>query len=189
MPLCRTYASLDILDGGSPHLQHTAFPYPVDQPNPFSVSPTEVTEVLPHSAHYRSQLSPTTVLSRTPVASSFSRQRSQLYPTTVLFRTPVASLFSRQSSPLGPYQSSLPDRPIFPRSKSSPSLYRNTLIHRFKRSSRGREFFHRKKISSVTDTITKPKNGGGLQVPAAIPTGVSCIVAAGVDWEVVDGMA
>jgi hypothetical protein len=159
MPLCRTYASLDILDGGPP--QH------VDQPNPFSVSPIEVP---PHSAHY---------------------DRSQLSQTTVLFRTPVASPISRQSSPLGPYQSSLPDRPIFPRSKSDPCLYRYALMRRFKRSSRGRELFHRKKISSsVTDAITKPKNEGrGLsQVPATILIG-SCIVAAGVDWEVVDGMA
>lgn len=168
-PLCRTYASLNILDGGPP--QRTAFPCgpypgPLDQPNSFSVSPTEA---LPHFAHY---------------------DRLQLYPNTVrvLIRTPVASPVSRQSSPLGPYQSSLPDRPIFPRSKSSPSLYRNALMRRFKRSPRGREFFHRKKISSVKDVIAKPKNGGGLQVPVTIPMGDSCVVAAGVDWEVVDGM-
>ena len=162
MLLRRTYASLDILDGGPP--QHTAFPYPVDQPNPFSVSPTKVP---PHSAHY---------------------DHLQLPQTTVFFRTPMASPISRQSSPLGPYQSSLPDRPIFPRSKSEPSLYRKALIQRFKKSSRGRasqEFFRSKKISaSVTNTKTKPKNGRGGLLQATR----SRIVAVAVDWEVVDGM-
>jgi hypothetical protein len=160
MPLRRTYDSLDILDGGPP--QHTTFPYPVDQP--FSVSPTDVP---PHSAHF---------------------DRSKSSQTAVLFRTPVASSISRQSSPLGPHQSSLPDRQIFPRSKSVPSLYRNALMRQFKRSSRSQKFFHTKKISaSVTDAIMKPKNGGG-GLPATILTGSCIVAAAGVDWEVVDGM-
>jgi hypothetical protein len=166
MVLRRTYASLNILGGPPQHTQAALFPYPgpVDQSNPLSVSPTEV-PVPPHSAHY---------------------DRSQLSQITALFRTPMASPISRQTSPLGPHQSSLPDRPIFPRSKSDPSLYRKAQIQRFRRSSRGREFFRRKKIfASVTDAITKPKNGG---VPAVILTG-SGIVAAGLDWEVVDGMA
>jgi hypothetical protein len=143
MVLRRTYASLDILGGDPPqHTQAALFPYPgpVDQSNPLSVSPAEV-PVPPHSAHYdRSQLSQIRV--------------------TTLFRTPVASPISRQTSPLGPHQSSLPDRPIFPCSKSDPSFYRKAQIQRFRRSSRGREFFRRKKISaSITDAITKPKNG------------------------------
>jgi hypothetical protein len=165
-PLRRTYASLDILNGG-PTQPTDLFPYPVDQP--FSVSPAEVP---PHSTHYD--------------PSQLSR--------TVLFRTPVGSPILRKSSPLGPYQSSLPDRPIFPRSKTEPSLYRKALMRRFKKATRGREFFRRKKISAyvtASDTITKRKNGGGLlQVPATILSG-SCIIAAEpeVDWEVVDGMA
>jgi hypothetical protein len=155
MVLRRTYASLDILDGGPP--QHTSlFSYPVDQHNSFSVSPTKMPP-----------------------------------QTTVLFRTPVACPISRQSSPLGPYQYSLPDRPIFPRSKySNPNLYRNTLLRRFKRLSGGREFVNRKKISaSATDAITKAKTGAGgvLQLPASGSN--LCKYAAGVDWEVVDGIS
>ena len=189
MTLRRTYASLDILDGGPP--QHTdSVVYP--------------TEVPPHSAHCDRPLR-RTYASLDILDAGPPQHTDSVYPTevpphsthcdrsqsTVLFRTPVAPPISRQSSPLGPYQSSLPDRPIFPRSKSDPNLYCNALMRCFKRSARGREFFRRKKISaSATGTLTKRKNRGGglLQVPATILTG-SCIVAAEVDWEAVDGMA
>ena len=125
-----------------------------------------------------------------PVDQSFSVSPAEVPPHSTHYDRSQLSPILRKSSPLGPYQSSLPDRPIFPRSKSEPSLYRKALMRRFKKATRGREFFRRKKISaSVTDAITKRKNGGGLlQVPATILS-ASCIIAAEVDWEVVDGMA
>jgi hypothetical protein len=128
-----------------------------------------------------------------------SSKSSQTTMKSVPFRTNAASPIPRQSSPLAPYRSSLVGRPRFPRSKSEPSLYRKALMLRFKRSPRGREFFRRKNFSaSVAGAVTESKwtvvpsmqngeGGGLLQVPAGIPTG-SCIVAPGVDWEVVDGM-
>jgi hypothetical protein len=72
------------------------------------------------------------------------------------------------------------------------------MLH-FKRSTGGQEFFCRKKRSlsvmgalmeskqTVIPLMLNDKGDGLLQVPVTITTG-SCIVAPGVDLDIVDGM-
>lgn len=110
--------------------------------------------------------------------------------------------FPRQSSPLAPKRSSLPDRPVFPRSKPEPDLYRKALTSCLKRSPEGQQFLRmsKKLTSSVMNATMELERIVAAQtqreetqdvVMADAPPGPTkpWVVLPAEDWEMVDGTA
>jgi len=119
----------------------------------------------------------------------------------------VPSFFPRQSSPLAPTQSPLPGRPVFPRSKPEPDLYRKALISCLKRTPEGQQFLRMtKKLAAsvmsatmdleriVTAHTQKEKDPEKqsqdvVMKDAPLVLSKSWVVVSGDDWEMVDGTA
>jgi len=112
--------------------------------------------------------------------------------------TTIATPFPRQSSPLAPTRSSLPGRPVFPRSKPEPDLYRKALISCLKRTPEGQQFLRmtKKFATSVMNATVelerivtaKEKEVQDVDMADVQPVLTkSWVVIPGEDWEMVDG--
>ena len=112
----------------------------------------------------------------------------------------AAASLPRQSSPLAPSRSSLPSRPVFPRSKPEPDLYRKALTSCLKRSPEGQQFLlMSKKLGTsvmnatleleqiVAAQIQKEKQIHDVVMADATALTKSWVVVPGDDWEMVDG--
>ena len=116
---------------------------------------------------------------------------------------PTVASTPRQSSPLAPTRSWLPGRPVFPRSKAEPDLYRKALTACLKRSPEGQQFLRMtKKFATSVMAATKElerivaaqtqkeKETQDVVMKDARPLPVltrSWVVVSGEDWEMVDG--
>ncbi|KAF8150906.1 hypothetical protein B0H34DRAFT_801815 [Crassisporium funariophilum] len=116
----------------------------------------------------------------------------------------------RTSSPLSPERTVLPGRPVFPRSKPEPDLYRTAIKSHMRSSPEGQKILHMgprlalsittatKELERIvadqqerdrdmdvvmTDSTTTPMYGSGLAMPVLT---TSWVVVRGEDWEMVD---
>lgn len=113
----------------------------IDPPHVNHVAPQQQVQPSPHS---QPQPAPQrTGRSRTP-------RRQQQPPCPLLTQiilpsvsNPVVQIRTfRSSSPLSPTRTALPGRPVFPRSKAEPDLYRKAIITRMRCSPEGRKILH-----------------------------------------------
>jgi hypothetical protein len=111
----------------------------IDSPHVNHVAPQQQVQPSPHS---QPQPAPQrTGRSRTPRRLQSSPSLTQIILPSV--SNPVVQIRTfRSSSPLAPTRTVLPGRPVFPRSKAEPDLYRKAIITRMRCSPEGRKILH-----------------------------------------------
>lgn len=130
-------------------------------------------------------------------AAPASQTPSRSVPSSSKCAPPTVYTPPRQSSPLSPARATIPGRPVFPRSKAEPDLYRKAIKTSMKKSPEGQKILRmgpRLALSITTATQelerivaaqTEREDVAMLDATTPILT-KSWVVVPGEDWEMVD---